>query len=238
MAGVKARDVIILVNELILSAQSNSVTVAIDQTPLDYTVFDTDGVLRMPQDPTSNIEHAGYFMGSADNQLEATFFSHLEGKDAFVTVLFGTKDQFPAAYSIRNTFNSSMVIAAQVNQLITVTGNWPAADYAMIHGVRLFGGVKSTIGSVVIFDNTLVSALDRSIIIHVHSMVGTTTGLVFTVNTDNVVGMSTPSVLGTINLPGVGAKSLDTVDIERYVQVSLTNLGGATSVNFSVILGG
>lgn len=243
--AVKGYQTRILVDGYDFSGVSNVAQMACAVGALEYSVFQTAGVLRLPGAAAATLEHRGYYNGKVDGTLEKELYDRLGTTDAvYTTLVLDTAGAIPVAYTLANTWNGQLTLAAPVKELLTVAGQWQGADRRMYRGYQLYRGTISATGAQDYIDFGAAGAVGGVAHLHVTAVVGTATNATITVQCDDNTGFTSPTTLGTFTFSGNATTGLQALQlslgagvVDRYVRINCTSLGGATSFTVAAVAG-
>lgn len=119
-----------------------------------------------------------------------------------------------------------------------MAGRWPSENHVIFRGRQYFTGVKSVAGDILPGLDNLAAKAEAKLLVHVHTITGTTTGIIVNVKSSANADMSSATDHGDLTIGAVGAFILDLVSLKKYVLVSIEDLGGATSFDSTVVIGG
>lgn len=230
----------VLVNGYDLSSESTSLSVATAVNTVEWQTIDQSTANTLPDTPTSNITHNGYFSDEDPGGLENQLYDALGTTDAtYITALLGTQLTVPVGYTLESAWSDQMTVTAAAGELITVEGNWlsRATDVPMLRGYLLHSGLANATGPLgTAVDFGAAGAAGGFAHLHVTAVVGTATSATITVQGSTALAMTTPVTLGTFTFSGNSTTgiqsvriSLGTGTVHRYQRLNVTSLGGATS---------
>lgn len=235
---IQAFNTRILVDRYDLSGMSNALALAIDSTAIEYNVFQDPAKQFVAGNPTSTLQHNGYYTGPGASELENVLYSYMTANGQ-VTAILGTNQPVPVAYVIPTAYNGQMTIDSPVNELITLQGTWNVSAGQLYRGYQLWYGQITATGAKPGVDFGAAGASGGKAWLHFISSVGTVTNGTVVVESDDNVGMTSPTARGTFTFSTSGDHSLEInlAAVERYLRINATGLGGATNYTIAVIAG-
>jgi hypothetical protein len=239
-----ARYTKVLLNQYDLSTQSNSLSVAMPVNVIDVTTFQATAMQYIPVlQSGATIAHSGYFTGSIAGKLEKEFYT---GMTTAVTVaaMLGTNTDACPVYVLPDTRNDNFTIDAPVEGVIATTGNWNQGT-GVKRGLRVWEGTfsaaaptpQTTPGYI---DFGAAGTAGGFAYLFIQAIVGSATDAIILLESDTVTNFASAATEATFTFSdadiGVQAATLSGT-INRYVRVSCTDLGGATSFTVVCVAG-
>lgn len=235
----------VLVDGYDLSSRSTSVEVNTDVTTLEWSTLDSLATNMLPDVPKSAIMHNGYFTTPNAGELERAFWDNLgsTANDILVTAVLGTQGAIIPSYTLATAFADKLTVKAVAKSLVTAEGNWQsgAASAPMRRGYQLYSGTISATGAKTHVDFSSAGSAGGVAYIHVTAVSGTATGADVAVQCDDNTSFTSATTLGTLTFSGNSTTGLQSLSVslgsgavDRYLRISCTDLGGATSFYVSV----
>lgn len=235
--SVKASKARILVDQYDFSLQSSGYSLNTEVKALEYGVLQQGaGQLKVPGNGMGNLEHNGFVATNAAGQIEYELNARLGTETPCkVALILGTNLPIPVAYMFESSFNQQLKIAAPFDNLLTLAGNWPAGDKALVRGYQVAGPqTVSATGALAGIDFGAAGSNGGKAFLQVQSKTGTITNATVKVQSDTSNTFGTAADEGTFTFSGLGMFALDLAGtVNRYVRFNVTSLGGAT--NFKII---
>lgn len=243
--AVKAYQSRILIDGYDLSGISNAWTLTGAVSALEHAVLQTAGVLRVPDASSFTLDHNGYFNGPDDGDLEKELYDRLGTTDTvYATVVMDTAGAVPVAYTLANTWNSQLTLAAPVAGLLTAAGKWEGADGGTYRGYQLYRGTISATGAQTGIDFGAAGAAGGVAHIHITAVSGTATDAVVEVESDDNAGFTSATSRGSFTFSGNSTTGLQALQaslgvgvVDRYLRINTTSMGGASSFAVVVVAG-
>jgi len=236
--AIKACNTQILVDRWALSGNSNNAELEISADALEYNVFQTCVTQSIPDVPATKLTHNGYFSAPTTGELEQVMYARLaDAGDAQVSLILGTDQTIPVGYVLEGAYNGQLKIDGQAKSLITVAGLWQARDVQLYRGYRLWSGSISATGPQAGIDFGALGVAGGRAWIHIVFINGATTDATIAVESDDNAGFTPATSRGTFTFSIVGSNAIALADVERYMRINTTDLGGATSFTVTVIAG-
>lgn len=217
------------------SSVSNSLTTELTTNRIEATAFQDTAVVTIAGNTEGTISQAGYAVTSAtaDQNLEQRLEDGItNGTSLTVAALYMTETDACPAYVARATNASGMSISAPVDDLIALTGEWYQGT-GIVRGLRVWQGTISATGaqtSPAYIDLGAAGAAGGYAWLFVRAITGTATNASVLLQSDDNTGFSSAATEGTFTFSteGVVEVSLSGA-IDRYLRLSTSSLGGATS---------
>ena len=233
---VRAYNTRILIDEFDFSGNSNGIEVNMELPTIDYNVFQTGHTLRIPDSPSVNIAHNGYYNGPNAGDWHTELNSRLgTTTPAYATVVFDTAGTKPVAYTIDSAWTDQLNVNAQTGQLITVNGNWSNSN-EFYCGFQLFYGTISATGTQTGIDFGAAGTAGGVAYVHVLSITGSASSATIDIESDDNAGFASAVSEGTATFSAVGVQKVTmTGTVDQYLRINTTSLGGATDFTVAVL---
>lgn len=234
MKGTKAR---LLIDEFDFSCATAEVELSISVIENDATVLCSTAMEYDPSLATGSITVNGFFDGADTGGVADALNDRLGTSGVNATVILGFGDTDAVAYTIPNSFGSSMDISAPTTGLIAMNGTFSAGDGIKRAAAPMVLVTASATGGGTVYDNGSAGSAGGKAWLHVHEITGSATNATITVESDSSSGMGTAATEGTFTFSAVGAYELDMSGVVgQYLRANVTSLGGATSIKYSLIV--
>lgn len=235
--ATKARYTRLLVNEFDFSGVSNSLEVALNVAREDATCFQDTGAVTVPTDTSGTISQQGYFVDAAAGEFEQEIEESLSNTESlYVAALFGTDVAACPAYVARATNTNNLTISAAVPGLITVSGEWYQGT-GILRGLRVWTGTFDDVeaqATPAYIDLGAAGSAGGYAWLWVQAIDGTATNADIVLQSDSATGFGTAATEATFTFSAVGGyEQALSGTVNRYLRLSCTDLGGATS--FTVV---
>lgn len=209
------------------SCDTNNLTFTANVPPLEYLTLCSTGLQYEPFLPSGTIETQGYYSGSGAGYIEKEVYDRLGTSTAtYVTALYGTNATKAAAYTIHSTWGSQMTVEAPVDNLITLNSAW--TEQTTYRGWRIFSGTISATGDQTSVDFGSAGSSGGYAYLYVTTITGSATNAAVKIQSSS--NDSTFADEGTFTFSN---KSCQVVTmsgtVNRYLRLSCTSMGGATS---------
>ena len=238
--AIKGTAQAIIVDEFILGGETSSITTSITVAELDHTNVASTAMEYQAGLGEWRIVQNGYWSGADADGMADELHDRLGVTGAIVCHIPDRTTNGNFAYVIPNAFNATLPIEAQAADLITMNGEWAAAEggrrgrvvayNATISGTGVgtpidFGSAGSAGGTAYLFVHTIDS-----------DMSGTSTNTDIDVESCATVDGSYDSE-GTFTLSATGGYSLAlSGTVNRWIQFNVTDLGGATTITATLVV--
>lgn len=234
---IRAYNTRVLTDEFDFSGNSNSIEVGLEVPNIDYNVFQTSHVLRIPNNPSATIAHNGYYNGPDAGDWEKELYDRLGTTTAaYATAIFGTSETIPVAYTIDSTWSDQLAVAAQTDQLITVNGNWASGSEQTYRCYQLYYGTISATGTQTGIDFGSAGSAGGVAYVHIISITGSASSATIDIESDDNSGFTSAASEGTATFSAVGVQKVTmTGTVDRYLRINTTSLGGATDFTVAVV---
>lgn len=231
---MKGTELGILVDEFDFSSSTSQVELTFEVQEAERTNLASVAQEFVPILPKCTVTQNGYFEGVMPDGFERELYDRFGAGTAIVTVVTQKSDADCACYVLPEATDYSMVFAAPVAGLVTLNGSW-GTSAATRRGLRVYSGLFDAVESGASVDFGAGSTTGGKAYLHVTAIDGTA------VDADIKVQSSpddnTWSDEGTFTLSLVGGYSLDlSGTVGRYIRLSCTDLGGATSITVTGIV--
>jgi hypothetical protein len=218
------------------SGVSNALELSLSVDELEDTVLQSSAVSTLPGDPSGTITQNGYMQYSASDStqnLETRLAAAIAAATPLTVVgLWLTDIEACPAYVARNSNAKGMKLGANVKDLITLQGEWPQGS-GFVRGKRVWQGTISGTGaqtSPAYIDLGAAGAAGGYAWLFVRTITGTATSASVLLQSDDNTGFSSPATEGTFTFSSEGVVEVAlTGAVDRYLRLSTSSLGGATS---------
>jgi hypothetical protein len=234
--GIRACNTRILIDEFDFSGDTQGVKLAMTVEALDANTLQTCARKAIAGNPSGSIEQNGYWAGPDAGDIEHELNDRLGTETpVVVSVLFDTRALGNPAYVMPETFASKVMIEAPFENLLTIAATWDGITkrgLAVAH--QTFAAAVAATG----VDYGAQGTLGGWAALHVRAIVGSAHDATFVVESDDNSGFTSAATEGTFTVSAVGATIIDlTGTIDRYIRLRCTDLGGATSIAVTAIVG-
>lgn len=221
----------ILLDGYDFSGLTNGVSIDIPVGMLEYGVLQQNSMSKIPSYPTPAIVHNGFYDGPNAGQMFDYFHDKLgSANDVTVGVILGTSLAIPVAYVLPTSFGQQLKIDAPYNQLLTLSGNWPAGTSRIYRGKQIQYGTISATGAQTGKDFGAAGSAGGRAWLFVQAIDGTATNATIKVQSDSDAGFGTAADEGTFTFSAIGAYELTlSGTVNQHVRLNCTSKGGATS---------
>jgi hypothetical protein len=185
--------------------------------------------------PSISIEQNGY-MNQVDEEgsFEKELYDRLGVEGCFVAAAFGIDEVDCPVYVLDSTFGASMEIQAPATGIITLNGSWGQGQGGH-RGYRLHSGEVAATGPLAGVDFGVAGTVGGEGYLFVHSITGTALEATIALQSATTQG-GTYSNLATFTVSAPGAYKVSWAGASnRWLRASVTNLGGATAIEFSLV---
>lgn len=236
-----------LVEQYDFSGVSTGMAIEITGNSIDDTTFQAGAATKVAAPAESTISQNSLWRHDTatptpDLNVGATMNSFLGTPLATVSGLILTDIDACPSYTQLNCATNTMSIEAATADLIRINGGWQG-ELAR-RGLRVFGkhatwsptGTISAIGPQTGIDAGAAGVNGGIAILHLHSIVGGTTGIDIDLESDTTIGFGTPALEATFTMtaPGVQIVNL-TGAIGQFLRLNTTDLAGATSFTCTLL---
>ena len=239
MAATKGNVQAVLVDEFIFNSSVSEPQFAVAVDEVECTTIASTGKEYAPLMPDWSLELNGYMTGVAADEYEAEMKARL-GVDG-VTVAYipvRTSTNTPA-YVMPAAFGNNMSFAAPTSGLITLNGGFRPSSDAYRGKLITYNTTVSGTGNGTSIDLGSAGSAGGYFFLHVHQIDDDTSGT----STDSVIKMqsssddSTFADEATITFSATGGYSAAmSGTVNRYIRISTTDLGGATTLEVTAIV--
>lgn len=227
----------ILVDGYDFSGTSNEIKISADNQPFEYYVFQQAAAQVLGNIVKGEIEHNGYFNGSAAGTLEKELYSRLGAISTVkVAAVIGTDQAVPVAYVLDSTYNNQLSIKSPVKDLITVMGKWPTLTSQLWRGYQVYQGTVTGTGAQTGIDLGAIPASTGKAWLFVTGVGGSVSGGSITVQTATTLGGSY-TTRATFSISAIGAQVADLAAGARFARINIASMGGASSLTVCAIVG-
>ena len=233
---IRATNSLLLIDNVDFTPQTTSWSVTAQAQGLDCTNLASSAMTYTPGLPGGKIEHKGFYTGKGAGYLEYELRTRVAaGGAAVVTVLPDTTATPLPAYTLTGSYDESLKVDAPApNQLITVNGSWMTNE--LRRGWRIFSGTVSGTGAQAAIDFGSAGSSGGVFALHVTGIAGSATNATISVQSATTSGGSY-TTRATITLSATGGYTATIAGtIDRYVRLSVSSLGGATSITVQAIV--
>lgn len=231
---MKGTELGILVDEFDFSSSTSQVELTFDVQEAERTSLASEAQEFVPILPKCTVTQNGYFEGVMPDGFERELYDRFGAGTAIVTVVTQKSDADCACYVLPEATDYSMVFAAPVAGLVTLNGSW-GTSAATRRGLRVYSGLFDDVEAGASVDFGAGVTTGGKAFLHVTAIAGTAVDAEIEVQSspDN----NTWADEGTFTLSAVGGYSLDlSGTVGRYIRLSCTDLGGATSITVTGIV--
>ena len=234
--GIKACNTRVLIDEFDFSGDTQGVTLSLTAAALEANTLQTCARKYIAGMTGGSIEQKGYWLGHEAGDIESEIYDRLgAATPVIVSVLFDTRALGNPAYMMVAAAESKLTTDAPIDGLLTLAATGDGVTQrglAVAH--QTFAGTTAAAG--VDFGTPGVDGGWAAL--HVRAIVGAASNATFVVESDDNSGFTSPATEGTFTVSDVGATVIDlTGAIDRYIRLRCTNLGGATSLAVTAIVG-
>jgi hypothetical protein len=200
-----------------------------ESTNLDSTAAEFEPLLA-----TWRITQAGWFSGADAGGFETELRARLAQNGVLVTALLGKSTVKCSTFTIPNSTNVELAIAAPMNNLMTLAGNWGSTQ-AIRKGYRILGTTVDATGEQTAQDYGAGTTIGGYAFLHVTAITGAATNASIKIQSspDN----STWSDEATFTISAVGGYTAAlSGTVGRYLRVNVVDLGGADDIALTAIV--
>lgn len=228
----------ILLDGYDFSGLTNGVSIDIPVGMLEYGVLQQNSMSKIPSYPTPAIVHNGFYDGPNAGQMFDYFHDKLgSANDVTVGVILGTSLAIPVAYVLPTSFGQQLKIDAPYNQLLTLSGNWPAGTSPLYRGYQVaLGAAIDATGALTHIDFGAAGSAGGRAWLFVTGITGAATDAAIKVQSDSDSGFGTVADEATFEFSAIGAYEVSlSGTVGRYVRANVTDLGGADDISFLLV---
>lgn len=228
----------ILIDEFNFSCDTNSLTVSGSVPALDSTALCDLANTFAIGTPTGMIEHGGFNSGSAAGTIHDEIYDRITAGDAtvYVAALFLTDTAACPGYVCQTSWANQLTIGMPIDGLMTLAGSWNASG-GLVRGLRIVDAALSATGAGTAYDMGLAGTVGGQAFLFVSAIGGTATGATVDVESSATQG-GTYASEGQFTINAVGVqKIIMTGTVNRWLRISVTSLGGASSITAIAIAG-
>jgi len=219
------------------SGVTNSLEVALSGEKIENTRFQDTAKTFTTGDISGSITQSGYFDATGADSLEQEMASiTANGTLAYVGCIYGTEESAPIAYIAPSTNVEGIKLSAPIGGLITVSGSW-FDGLGIKRGLQVYRGTISGTGPAGSYiDTGAVGSLGGFAWIWITTITGTATNAAVKLQSDDNTSFTSAADEGTFTFSGKKAIEVTlTGDVDRYLRINTTSLGGATSFLVTVV---
>lgn len=237
--AIKGTNQAILVDEFIFNADTSSVSTSIEVAELDVTNIASTAMGYIPGLPTWRMVQNGYWTGADADGVADELHDRLGTTGAQIAHLPDRTSNGTPAYVLPDAFNANLPIEAPVDGVITMTGEWAASAGGHRGELITYNETISATGAGTPIDLGSAGSSGGYAYLFVHQIDDDASGT--STNTDIDVESSTTeggtyASEGTFTFSATGGFALTlSGTVNRWVQFNTTDLGGATSLEVSLI---
>lgn len=239
MAPVKGTSSAIIVDEFIFSGATSRAEVQLSLDELDSTNLDSSAMEYIPGLKTMSISQNGYFTGGDANGIADELHDRLGVAGVIVTYLPLKNTNGSPAYVIPNAFNSNLPISADAPSIITMNGQWSASEGGKRGLLIAYNLELDATGNETAIDFGSAGSAGGAAYLHVHSIDddedGASTDTILKVQSSSDNTTFADEATFTFSATGGFSAALSGT-VNRYVRLSTTDLGGATSLKVTLIV--
>jgi hypothetical protein len=222
----------IYVDEFLFDAYTSQIDMNITVDSGETDNLASDAHEYIPLLSSMEITQNGYMEGFDAGDFQAELHDRLATTGVVVTLLFGTADTDCPAYIIPNSFASAMEFSSPTNGVMTLNGTWAQSNQGR-RGIRIYSGTISATEDQTPVDLGAAGTDGGLFVLHVTTITGSATDAVLKLQSCATVDGSYDDE-ATITFSDVdGYTETMSGTVNRYVQLTCTDLGGATS--FAVV---
>ncbi len=233
--GVKGKSGRLLLDEFDFSTDTMSASIEFSVEPVEANGWQSVGAQFQPGTPSAQLSLSGYYTGGDAAELYGELRER-SGSEvaAWAAWIVDTRTIGQSADVMRSMWGSSLSIEAPIKELLTINGTLEGDPYS---GVVLLDGTVDALGNGTVVDLLAAGSAGGTAFLLVRDVLGTAIDATVTIECDTVVGMTTPTDKGSIVFSDVGVFELAlTGTVERYVRVTIDDLGGADEFTAALIL--
>ncbi|MCB0071724.1 MAG: hypothetical protein KDE20_09715 [Caldilineaceae bacterium] len=238
--ALKASKQAILVDEFIFNCDTSAVETTIDVAELPTNnLCDGDDDAYVPGLRTWRITQTGYFDGVDADGIEKELYDRLGVTGAQVSHVINRTVTNDVVHTLPDAFNAELPISAVTAEIITMNGAWAAVDSGYRGRLVSYNTTISATGNGTSIDLGSAGSAGGYFFLHVHQIDDDTSGT----STDSVIKMqsssddSTFADEATITFSATGGYSATmSGTVNRYIRISTTDLGGATTLEVTAIV--
>lgn len=236
MSWTPARFTRLLIDQFDFSGDTSGVTATLAGNAIDAPALQQSGLQRIAGESGLKVEHKGYYTGPDAGDLEAELDERLGTETpVWVGVLFDTRAVGNPAYVARQTWGEQLTIETPIDGLLTMAGSW--GEMPGYRGKTLLDGEVTATGAGTVVDLGSTAGTGGRVFVFVRDIDGTAVDATVSVECDTAVGMSSPTVLAASSFSAVGVvEGLIEDPVERYVRITVDDLGGADGLTLAVVL--
>lgn len=229
----------LFIDELVLSSFTGSFTVNNTVDVITYTVLQNCNNLKLPSIPNGMIDITGYMNDNASDSLEEKIREALSSQDTYIAVMVEDPDnsKYPGLI-FDNSFVSSSNIETPLDNLIALSATWEKVNERTDGQFIANEVTSSAMAPLSGIDFGAQGTSGGKAFLLVHSISGSATDATIDVESDDNSNFTSATSEGTFTFSATGVYELVlSGTIDRYIRANVTDLGGATNFNYSIIVG-
>lgn len=235
----KASNQAILVDEFIFNCDTSSVETTIDVAEIGTpNLCDGEDDAFVPGLRTWRITQNGYFGGVDADGIEKELYDRLGVTGAQISHIIDRTTTNEVTYTLADAFNAELPIAAVTSEIITMNGAWAAVDSGYRGRLVAYNTTISATGDGTSIDLGSAGSAGGYFFLHVHQIDDDTSGT----STSSAIKMQSSSddttfadeATATFSATGGYAVAMSGT-VNRYVRISTSSMGGATSLEVTAI---
>ena len=238
--ATKGNSQTVLVDEFIFGGNTSSIELSVSTAELDITDLHSTAMEYIAGLPDARITQNGYFDGAEADGFEYEMEARLGTNGVQVTYLPIRGTTNTPAYTIPDVFGASMNISSEAAGLITLNGDWVASESIHRGALVCYNTEITGTGGGTSIDLGSAGSAGGYAYLHVHTIDDDDSGT--STNTDiDIESSANDSSFdseGTFTFSATGAATAVTMSgtVNRYIRYNCTDLGGATSLEVSLIV--
>jgi hypothetical protein len=233
---VQAYKTRILIDQFDFSGETSGGSLAFTVPPIDAPALQQAAKLAIPGNQSAKLEFSGYWNGGAAELLDNELYARLgTSTPCIVATCLDTSAVGNPAYVLRSTWGQQLKVDWPVAELLTASA---AFEDAAVRGVVLAHQTFSATGAGSVIDLGAAVGGGWAVLV-VRAIVGAATNASFLVQHAPTFAFSAPVTFGTFGaVSAAGAQAITLADPKRrYVRLNCADLGGATSIAVTAIVG-
>ena len=203
--------------------------------PLESANWQSTTMQYQPDAVDASLTMTGYYTGYDAGDIYREIYARRNtDTTAYVAWLLDTSALGQPVYLLQTGWASSITVDTPVQSLLRFDATFDGVPYG---GYTLLDGQRTATGNGTVVTLPATGTSGGRAFLLVRAITGAATNAEVHIECDTVVGMTTPTDIGTITFSTVGAYPLAIAGtVEPYVRIVVDDLGGATNFTAALIL--